>query len=310
MSVHSEENPQSVRALPGRPYGILHFATAAEAQAAVAELGKGKVRIEFNTIHGKLCKQSEVDTLRSRHNKDRKLLGGIAWRVAEQLQELSGMAPVSKERLSAAVDASLGALLGTLAHEFFLPAPTYAGRFADFGVLPWAMKEVEADERARLKQTSRGFTQSASERRQPPPFIGAGYDPADLPLFSGRFAWSTPNPSPDQQLADLRDFFGRNWTSFPYNSLQTLARLVWARCEQGVCINACSPFHARPSSWSHDQKQQRLEWAAGLVNYAVEHREDGEKAEEAAERVQVVWDKLSKTLQQPYIDAGCGRPEA
>jgi hypothetical protein len=42
-------NPQSVRALPGKPYGMLHFATAAEAQAAVAELGKGKVRIEFNT---------------------------------------------------------------------------------------------------------------------------------------------------------------------------------------------------------------------------------------------------------------------
>jgi hypothetical protein len=270
-------------------------------------MGKGRVQIEFNTIHGKLCKQSEVDTLRSRHNKDRKLLRGIASRMAEQLEEVSGHSPLTKEQLSAAVEVGLAGMVGALANEVFLPPPTYSGRFAEFGVLPWVMKEVEADERARLKQTSRGFTQSASERRQPPPFIGAGYDPADLPLFSGRFAWSTPNPSPDQQLADLRDFFGRNWTSFPYNSLQTLARLVWARCEVGVCINACSPFHGRPSSWLHDQNQQRLEWAAGLVNYAVAHREDGEKAEEAAERLQVVWDELSKTLQQPYIEAGCGR---
>jgi hypothetical protein len=265
----------------------------------------GEVKLGPNVLKGKVLTKTQQHTMNVEYGRCKRKLLSVAESLGRFEEVNGGQRPLTRKELTEASALGMKAIWQAIALKHFYPPPTCAGRW---GLLDETLKkQIEADEQARCGQCSSGWTAAATERGGGPKFPGRGYKPEDLHFFTGRFAWSRVNPSQNEKLDDLADFFPRYFLDFPYNTLETLGQMVQERCADGVCVNACSPYHGRPQQGKRHDKDDQLEWMAGLTNFASQQKLLHEDTDAACQRLQREWELLPDGERQPYIEAGCGR---
>jgi hypothetical protein len=233
----------------------------------------------------------------------------LATQISERDNVYAGLPLASEADVAEAARAGERAMFAVLDNHRYLAPQNPRERWEwPRLVLPDLFTRIEADQQSRTGQNERGWTSSFAVRGDVPAHFGAGWNPADLAAFDGRFVYTQVNPSDGTKMEELAKFFKAHFRDFGYTWLQDLGRLAQRLCSAGVCLNATPAYHAAPSkSHALSAAEREFENRAGLTAYAAEFKHAGESVDTATARLSLPWDGETREVQDKFIEIGCGR---